>query len=291
VNGLLLVDKPGGMTSHDVVARVRHLTGEKSIGHLGTLDPMATGLLPLVLGNYTRLARFFGSLAKHYTGSIRLGFATDTYDAEGVATSEAADPALTLEQVREQAAHFHGEMEQMPPLYSAKKIDGKPAYELARAGKTPVLKPARIHITHFQIESLDGDTATFAMSISAGGYVRSVAHDLGQRLGCGAHLASLRRTAAGPFRVELASTLETLDMICREGNLERHLPHARTLLAHLPSLTADANTLARLRNGMQVNLPDFSRAEHVKVFASQRELAVIARRLAGTLFQPVIVLS
>jgi tRNA pseudouridine55 synthase len=291
VNGLLLVDKPGGMTSHDVVARVRRLTGEKSIGHLGTLDPMATGLLPLVLGNYTRLARFFGSLAKHYTGSIRFGFTTDTYDAEGVPTSPVCHPTLTLEQVRFAASHFHGEMEQMPPPYSAKKIAGKPAYEIARAGEIPALKTARINIAHFSIESLHDDVATFAMSISTGGYVRSVAHELGQRLGCGAHLASLRRTAAGPFRVESALTLETLDAICREGKLDSHLPHARTLLPELPAITVDANTLARLRNGMQVNLPDFSQAEHVKIFASQRELAVIGRRLAGTLFQPVVVLA
>ena len=131
MNGLLIVDKPGGMTSHDVVARVRRVTGESSIGHLGTLDPMATGVLPLLLGKYTRLAQFFGSLEKTYTGTIRFGFATDTYDAEGQATSECVAVSLTMEQVRTAAMPSQGEIEQMPPPFSAKKIGGTKAYQLA----------------------------------------------------------------------------------------------------------------------------------------------------------------
>jgi tRNA pseudouridine55 synthase len=282
-------DKPGGMTSHDVVARLRRITGEKSIGHLGTLDPMATGLLPLMLGNYTRLARFFGALEKHYTGSIRFGFATDTYDAEGVATTTAVEPAITLEQVRAAAACFLGETEQMPPPYSAKKIAGKPAYAIARAGQTPQLKPARVTIAQLSLDELSGDTVTFTMQISSGGYVRSVAHELGQMLGCGAHLSSLRRTAAGPFSIEQAVTLDRLQ---REPDaIAAQLIHPRTLLPELPSVTADAATLGRLRNGMQINLPEFSPAPCVKVFASQAELAAIAVRIAGTLFQPEVVLA
>jgi tRNA pseudouridine55 synthase len=287
VNGLLLVDKPGGMTSHDVVARLRRITGEKSIGHLGTLDPMATGLLPLVLGNFTRLARFFGSLEKHYTGSIRFGFATDTYDAEGVATTPLTEPVLTIEQIREAAICFQGETEQMPPPYSAKKIAGKPAYALARAGQTPQLKRARITIAELSFDSLAGDTVNFSMQISSGGYVRSVAHELGQRLGCGAHLSSLRRTAAGPFRIDQAHTIEAL----QHAPAANYLVHPRTLLPEFPAVTADANTLGRLRNGMQINLPEFSRAAYIKVFASQTELVAIARRVAGTLFQPDVVLA
>ena len=287
MNGLLLVDKPGGMTSHDVVARVRRVSGEKSIGHLGTLDPMATGLLPLVLGNFTRLARFFGSLEKHYTGTIRFGFATDTYDREGRATTPPLEVSLTLDQIQTAATYLLGETEQMPPPYSAKKINGKPAYALARAGQTPDLKSARVNITELCLSRFVTDTVAFSMQISAGGDVRSVAHELGRKLGCGAHLASLRRTAAGPFRVEQAYTLETLSEVA----IENTLIHPRTLLPALPAVTADGPTLARLRNGMQVNLADFSGAAQVKVFASQRELAAIARRLAGTLFQPEVVLS
>src|SRR5271168_3022844 len=152
VNGLLVVDKPGGMTSHDVVSRVRRLTGEQSVGHLGTLDPMATGVLPLLLGKYTRLAQFFSTADKTYTGTIRFGFATDTYDAEGIPVGEQIEPILTLEQVRNAAIPFHGEIEQMPPAFSAKKIGGKPAYKLAREGKPVELKPKIIHIHEFQIE-------------------------------------------------------------------------------------------------------------------------------------------
>src|ERR1700739_3621169 len=178
VNGLLIIDKPGGMTSHDVVARVRRATDEQSVGHLGTLDPRATGGLPLLLGKWTRLAQFFSALEKTYTGTIRFGFATDTYDAEGQPMGEGVPVSLTLEQVRRVAAPFHGEIEQMPPPFSAKKIGGKKASKLARAGETPKLKPAKITIKAFEITALDGDTAAFVMTVSAGGYVRSVAHEL-----------------------------------------------------------------------------------------------------------------
>ena len=183
MNGLLVIDKPGGMTSHDVVARLRKIANEQSIGHLGTLDPMATGVLPLLLGKYTRLAQYFSSAEKSYTGTIRFGFATDTYDAEGERVGEASEPALTLEDIRKAAARFDGEMEQVPPPFSAKKVGGKPAYKLARAGKPVELKPAMIRISSFDILSFEGRDAAFAMSVSAGGYVRSVAHELGQKLG------------------------------------------------------------------------------------------------------------
>ncbi len=291
MNGLLLVDKPGGMTSHDVVARVRRATGEKSIGHLGTLDPMATGLLPLVLGKYTRLAQFFGSLEKHYTGTIRFGFATDTYDAEGLQVGAAVERAIRLADLRAAAELFLGATEQMPPPYSAKKIAGKPAYALARAGIAPQLKPAPVTIERFTIESFEESIAAFSMQISSGGYVRSVAHELGQRLGCGAHLASLRRTAAGAFALAEALPLAEVESLAAAGCLEARLPHPRTLLPAMPSVTADAATMARLRNGMQVNLPEFSSAPTIKVFAGQRELAAIAGRVAGTLFQPTVVLG
>ncbi len=291
MNGLLVLDKPAGMTSHDVVARVRKITGEPSTGHLGTLDPMATGVLPLLLGRYTRLAQFFGPMEKSYTGTIRFGFSTDTYDAEGAATSEAVPVALTLAEVRAAAAHFSGEMEQTPPVFSAKKVAGIPSHKLARAGKAVPLKAARITIREFRIGSLSGDLAEFFIRVSAGGYVRAVAHDLGQLLGCGAHLASLRRTAAGPFALENAFTLDQLEAYAREGLLERRLPHPRTLLPDLPSVTADAVTAGWLRNGMAVNLPEFSTAPLVKVFASQRDLVAVARRVAGTLFQPNVVIG
>jgi tRNA pseudouridine55 synthase len=291
VNGLLILDKPGGMTSHDVVARVRRTTGEPSIGHLGTLDPMATGVLPLLLGKYTRLAQFYGSSEKAYTGTIRFGFATDTYDAEGQRVGDAQAVTLDLDAVREIAARFLGETDQMPPPYSAKKVDGKPAYKLARQGKTPELKPVRVTVDAFTIEGVSGDVAGFAMRISAGGYVRAIAHAMGETLGCGAHLASLRRTEAGPFRLEQALPLDEVEWLGAAGRLEERMPHPRTLLPEMPAVTADETTVGRIRNGMQVNLPEYSRAPLVKIFEGQRELVAVGRRVAGTLFQPFVVLT
>ena len=294
MNGLLIVDKPGGMTSHDVVSRLRKITGERSIGHLGTLDPMATGVLPLVLGKFTRLAQYFSSAEKSYTGTIRFGFATDTYDAEGEAAGPDCWPekAMTLEQIRAAASRFHGEMQQMPPAFSAKKIAGQPAYKLAREGKPVELKTAKVDIRSFSILSLDGAEASFEMSISAGGYVRSVAHELGHDLGCGAHLSSLRRTQAGVFMLAESITLEALQPYAGDVEaLEALCIHPRSLLPEMPSVTGDAQALGRLRNGAQANLPEFSRAPLVKVFAGQRDLVGIAKRVAGTLFQPVAVMG
>ncbi|MGB9408023.1 MAG: tRNA pseudouridine(55) synthase, partial [Terracidiphilus sp.] len=196
-----------------------------------------------------------------------------------------------LKQVRPAASRFHGEMQQMPPAYSAKKISCTPAYKLAREGKPVELKAASVTIASFEIVSLDGAEASFTMSISAGGYVRSVAHELGQDLGCGAHLSSLRRTQSGVFTLAESHTLEELSHLA--GNLdalERLCLHPRSLLPEMPSVTGDAMALGRLRNGAQANLPEFSRAPLVKVFAGQRELVGIARRVAGTLFQPVVVM-
>ncbi len=296
MNGLFVIDKPGGMTSHDVVNRLRKITGERSIGHLGTLDPMATGVLPLLLGKFTRLAQYFSSAEKSYTGTIRFGFATDTYDSEGEAAGPDRWPTfaedLTLDQIRVAAARFHGVMQQMPPAFSAKKIGGKPAYQLAREGKPVELKTATVDITHFEMIELQGAEASFRMSISAGGYVRSVAHELGQDLGCGAHLSSLRRTQAGVFTLSEALTLDRLQPLT--GNvaaLEALSLHPRTLLPEMPSVTGDPIAMGRFRNGGQANLPEFSHAPLVKVFAGQRELVGIAKRVAGTLFQPVVVMS
>jgi len=290
LNGLIVVDKPSGMTSHDVVSIVRRATGEKSIGHLGTLDPMATGVLPLLLGKYTRLAQFFGKAEKQYTGGIRFGFATDTFDAEGQPSAKPAPLTQSLDELRILAQHFHGEMDQMPPVFSAKKINGVPAHKLARAGKEVAVKPARISIHSFDLLSLEGDTATFAIHVSAGGYVRSVAHELGGLAGCGAHLCALRRTQAGPFTLEQSIMLDDLKALT-PAEIEARLPHPRAILPDMPSVTVDDKTAGRIRNGMQVNVPEFSQASLIKVFTGPRDLLCIARRIAGTLVQPEIVLG
>ena len=279
------------MTSHDVVSRLRRATGESMIGHLGTLDPMATGVLPLLLGKYTRLAQFFGPMPKAYTGAIRFGFATDTYDADGIPVTPVAACLPTNEEIQAAAVHFRGQVEQTPPQFSAKKVDGKPAYKAARRGETVELKPVSLMIDEFVIGEREGEYAEFTMRISSGGYVRSVAHDLGRALGCGAHLARLRRVAAGPFTLEQALTLEEMCALAAAGSLEQSLPHPRTLLPELPATTADAWVAGRLRNGNAVNLPEFSNAPLAKVFAGQRDLVAIVRRVAGTLFQPIVVLG
>ncbi len=292
MNGLLVLDKPAGMTSHDVVAIVRRATGERSIGHLGTLDPMATGVLPLLLGKYTRLAQFFGQAEKSYTGTIRFGFSTDSFDADGEATSDPRPLQHSLEELRALAANFKGQMQQVPPIFSAKKIDGVPAHKLARAGKPVPVKPATILIHSLSLTALEGDTASFEMTISAGGYVRSVAHELGQLAGCGAHLSSLRRTRAGAFTLAEALRVEQLKALAGDlAAVEALLPHPRTMLAEMPSVTVDEQTAGRLRNGMQINLPEFSDASLIKVFTGPRELLAIVRRIAGTLTQPIVVIG
>jgi tRNA pseudouridine55 synthase len=290
MNGLLILDKPSGMTSHDVVSIVRRATGEKSIGHLGTLDPMATGVLPLLLGKYTRLAQFFGQAEKSYTGTIRFGFATDSFDADGVPVGEGAPLTKSLEELRALSVGFRGDIDQMPPVFSAKKINGVPAYKLAREGKDVPVKAARITIHNFELLSLEGETVSFAMHVSSGGYVRSVAHELGELAGCGAHLSSLRRTVAGPCLLAQAIALEDLKQLSH-AEIEARLPHPRSLLPEMPSVTVDEQTAGRIRNGMQVNVPEFSEAPLVKVFTSPRDLLCVARRIAGTLVQPMVVMG
>jgi tRNA pseudouridine55 synthase len=291
MNGLLVLDKPSGLTSHDVVAIVRRATGEKSIGHLGTLDPMATGVLPLLLGKYTRLAQFFGQAEKHYEGHIRFGYATDTFDAEGTPAAPSQPLTQSLSELQQLAKAFHGELNQMPPVYSAKKINGVPAHKLARAGVEVPVKPARITIHGFELIALEGDTAAFTMQVSAGGYVRSVAHELGQLAGSGAHLSSLRRTRAGVFTLDHAITVEQLKQAATPAEIEALLPHPRTLLPEMPSVTVDEQMAGRLRNGMQVNLPDFSQAKLIKVFTTPTDMLAIVRRVAGTLMQPIVVMG
>jgi tRNA pseudouridine55 synthase len=186
---------------------------------------------------------------------------------------------------------FRGAVEQTPPPFSAKKVDGKPAYKAARRGETVALKPVSLMIEQLVIGELEDGFAEFTMRISSGGYVRSVAHDLGQLLGCGAHLARLRRTVAGPFALSQALTLEQVCAQAAAGTLKESLPHPRTLLPELPATTADLWVAGRLRNGNAVNLPEFSTAPLAKVFAGQRDLIAIVRRIAGTLFQPIVVLG
>ena len=291
MNGVLIIDKPPGLTSHDVVNRVRRILKERSVGHLGTLDPLATGVLPLVIGNFTRLAQFYTASEKSYEGVIRFGFSTDTYDAEGSPTTPARPVDLSLDAIRDLTRHFRGQIEQIPPPFSAKKIQGVPAYKLARKHKEVSLSPVQVEIKEFEILSLEGDCATFRARVASGTYMRSVAHDMGQRLGCGAHLHFLRRTEVGEFGSGDAHTLEELGTAVCNNSEEDLFVHPRKILPGFPSVTATDEMAARIRSGRSVNLPDLSKARLVKVFYSQRELIAIASRVAGTLFHPKIVLA
>jgi tRNA pseudouridine55 synthase len=291
MNGVLIIDKPAGLTSHDVVNRARRILHERSIGHLGTLDPMATGVLPLVTGSLTRLAQFYTASEKTYEGTVRFGFATDTYDAEGEATTPAQEVVLRAEEVEGMAARFRGVIEQTPPPFSAKKINGVPAYKLARQQKEVVLKAVQVEIKEFEILAVEIDRARFRARVASGTYMRSVAHEMGRERGCGAHLELLRRTSVGEFTLEDAHTLEQVAEAAKNpDSLDDLFVHPRKLLPEFPSVTADEATAARIRSGRTVNLPELSRARQVKVFSGQRDLIAIATRVAGTLFHAKLVL-
>jgi tRNA pseudouridine55 synthase len=289
MNSVVVIDKPAGLTSHDVVNRVRRILEQKSVGHLGTLDPSATGVLPIVTGSLTRLAQFYLHAEKCYEGVIRFGFATDTYDADGEATTPECGVALNEEDLQQQASEFRGMIQQVPPPYSAKKVAGVRAYKLARRNQEVKLEPVTVEIKEFEILSVEATCCTFRAQVASGTYMRSVAHDLGKKMGCGAHLKSLRRTAVAEFAIDQAHTLEELKQAAEQGSVETLTIHPRKLLPHFPCVTADDGSAAMIRSGRAVNLPELSRERLVKVFYGQRELIAIGTRIAGTLFHPGIV--
>jgi tRNA pseudouridine55 synthase len=291
MNGVLVIDKPAGMTSHDVVNCVRRLLRERAVGHLGTLDPLATGVLPLVIGKLTRLAQFYNGAEKTYEGTIRFGFATDTYDAEGQPSTPVSNARPTLEQVRTMATQFCGVIQQIPPPFSAKKIRGVPAYRLARKQCEVELEPVSVEIKELEVLGLEEDRAYFRARVASGTYMRSVAHEIGQRLGMGAHLATLRRTALAEFSLADARTLDQVEKAVVPGDEENLFFHPRRLLPAFPAVTATDESAAKIRAGRAVNLPEMSSARQVKVFYGQNQLIAIANRVAGTLFHPKVVLA
>lgn len=217
MDGLLIINKPAGMTSHDVVAQVRRILNERSVGHLGTLDPSATGVLPLVVGRFTRLANFYNDADKRYEGVIEFGLATDTYDAEGQPAGSRQPVSFSLEQLREAAGKFVGRIRQMPPPFSAKKIAGVPAYKLARKNKPVELQLKEVEVRELEILDFDGDRARFKAWVGSGTYLRSLAHDLGTALGPGAHLGQLTRTAVREFVLAETHTLEQVAEAARSN--------------------------------------------------------------------------
>lgn len=291
MNAAFVIDKPPGLTSHDVVNRVRRVLGQNSVGHLGTLDPSATGVLPVVVGNFTRLSQFYTHSEKAYEGVVRFGFSTDTYDADGDPTSAVQDVRLDTQQLEDVTNGFRGTIQQVPPPFSAKKIAGVPAYKLARKKQVVELKPVEVEVREFEWIRIEGECAHFRARVSGGTYLRSLAHNLGQKIGCGAHLAALRRTAVAEFAITDAHTLDALAASAQQGSVEEASIHPRRLLPEFPCVTASDEAAALIRHGRAANLPEMSKARLVKIFYGQRELIAIGARIAGTLFHPQIVFT
>lgn len=291
VDGAILIDKPAGWTSHDVVAKLRRWAGTKKIGHLGTLDPSATGLLPLVTGRATRLAQFYTRNDKVYEGTVRFGFSTDSYDADGEATSTERAVAVTAGQLEPLLDRFRGPLKQTPPPVSAKKIGGRPAYELARKNQPVELKPVDVEVYSLELLGVEGNEARLRVHCSAGTYIRSIAHELGQALGCGAHLKCLRRTRSGDFRIEDARTLEQIEALAREGRFAEAVIPAAKLLPDFPSEVVDHVTATQIRHGRAFRTSPFHphNSRYVKAVNSAGELVAIGEARLPNLYHPIVV--
>jgi tRNA pseudouridine55 synthase len=293
LDGVIVVDKPSGWTSHDVVNKMRRFAGTRRVGHLGTLDPSATGVLPLVIGRATRLAQFYTRNDKIYEGIIHFGNSTASYDADGEPTSP--EVAVTLDRTAVEAAldRSRGEFEQMPPPVSAKKIGGRPAYELVRKQQPVDLKAVLVNIYELEILGMEGCEAAVRVHCSAGTYLRSIAHDAGQALGCGAYLKNLRRIASGDFKIEAARTLEQLGKLAEEGRLAEALVPASQMLPEFPAEMVDAITAGQIRNGRDFRVSPFrpvSGSRFVKALNSEGDLIAIGEARLPHLYHPVLVL-
>lgn len=292
--GVIVVDKPEGWTSHDVVSKMRGIAGTRRVGHLGTLDPIATGVLPLMIGQATRLARFWDRSEKEYDAVVRFGFATSTYDRAGEPCGPDSAPHITVEQIEACLAPMRGEIEQVPPPVSAKKINGVPAYKLARKNISVELAPVKVSIYELSVSGLDGTRARLRVRCSAGTYVRSIVHQLGLSLGCGAHIDSLVRTRSGPFRIEQAHRLEQLQALKDEGRLETALVPTSELLPEFPAVFVDDVATAQIRQGRDFNVSPFrvhTGSPHVKAIGPDGRLVAIGKIAMPNVYHPMVVLS
>ena len=248
MNGILLIDKPAGWTSHDVVAKLRGLMHERRAGHSGTLDPMATGLLALFFGRATRAVEFAEADEKEYVAGIRFGLCTDTQDITGTVLEEKR-PAFTAEQLDEVLGCFRGKISQLPPMYSAVKVGGKKLYEIARRGGQAERKPRTVPIRRLERAAFNGNEATLYVTCSKGTYIRTLCHDIGQTLGCGACMSSLRRTRVGRFTIDMAHSMEEVTAAALQGRAEKLLLPVDTLFSDLEKITLTPKQEQRIRNG------------------------------------------
>jgi tRNA pseudouridine55 synthase len=293
VDGVIVVDKPEGLTSHDVVNRMRRLAKTRKVGHLGTLDPMATGVLPLVLDRATRLAQFFNASEKTYDARIQFGWATDTHDREGSPVSEPVEPRFTRADLEAALGRFRGVILQTPPAFSAKKVAGTPAYRLARKHIAVELEPVEVEVHALNLEEFDGTTARISVRCSAGTYVRGIAHEAGLAVGCGAFLSALRRTASGEFTETQARSLEALEELARQGALDQALIPAASVLPQIPNAIVDALTAGQIRHGKDFRLSPFierAGSKYVKAVGPDGDLIAIGEARLPNLYHPVLVL-
>jgi tRNA pseudouridine55 synthase len=311
-DGILVVDKPRGRTSHDVVEAVRRLAGFRQIGHLGTLDPLATGVLVLALGRATRLARFYTGRRKRYTCAIRFGFSTDTYDADGEPQGPDLSPSLDAAEIAALAARFLGQTQQMPPPFSAKKIHGRPAHELARKHKPVHLEPVDVRVYEIRLTAVEGSVARFVVECGAGTYIRSLAYDLGKLHGAGAHLAEIVRTAVGEFTLDHAASIADLEQDAKAGRFAERVICLENLLPELPRATVLPIVEKRVHHGAKFNLPPAQiqpgqvtaaqgapaqldsgdwKPARLRVFNQQGQLIAIAEPVIPRTYQPVVVLE
>jgi tRNA pseudouridine55 synthase len=293
LDGVIVVDKPEGWTSHDVVAKVRHIARTRRIGHLGTLDPIATGVLPLVLEKATRLAQFYTRSDKIYEGVVRFGWSTNTYDRAGEPAGEKREVRVDAEALEGLLERFRGELLQVPPPVSAKKVDGKRAYELARQAVAVELEPVKVSVYELTLLGVDGADARLRAHCSGGTYMRSLAHDLGQLLGCGAHLLELRRTASAEFAIDQARTIAQLESLAANDRLVDALVPAAKMLPGMPSVYVDDVMVALIRHGRNFPASPFrsdAASRHVKAVTRQGDLAAIGEAVLPNLYHPVVVL-
>jgi tRNA pseudouridine55 synthase len=309
-DGALVIDKPEGKTSHDVVDAVRHLVGFRQIGHLGTLDPLATGVLVLLLGRATRLVQFYAGRRKRYTAGFRFGFATDTYDSDGETQGPDAAPVLDAATLQKLAAACIGRFQQVPPSFSAKKVHGRPAYELARKKQAVELKSVEVEVFEYKLTGVEGSVARFHIECSSGTYIRSLAHEMGQKLGCGGHLAEITRTAVGEFSLDQSVKLEELAEAARAGRFPDYLIRLDNLLPNFPRVNVLPIIERRVRHGTKFNVtlaqiqpgrveppPGATsqldgggpRPPRLRVFGQQNNLIAIAEAVVPRTYQPLVV--
>lgn len=256
MDGILNIHKPTGMTSHDVVARVRKLLKQRRVGHAGTLDPAASGVLPICVGQGTRVAEYLSESGKEYQATLIFGIETNTYDVEGEVTRTASTDHLDLASIEQALGAFRGPQMQVPPRYSAIKIQGQAAYKRTRAGEELVLEARPIEIKQLEIVSWQSPTLVLDIACSKGTYIRSLAYDLGRALGCGAHLAGLVRTRSGPFSLAESITLEELSQASERSQIASYLQPADRALAQYPALHLSEEEAARVMHGNAFAWPD-----------------------------------